>query len=782
MGNTQANDEEFQTDGVPGFLGYPAAEINLPTESSGFLEAFWIAEPSREHDLYVLFASEVEIETGEYEIHIQTSGKFQLNVDGETIISGPVRFASNFAEYYSHKINLGAGKHLISVIAHGEFLKTRTMAPLPNFVWFHLMRNGERIPLTWRAREITEYRATGLRISPLLGWVEWLESPLSWNLRKPNILEGHWQTISPVPELLKFTGPIVKSELKIPQLVKIQAKLLAQGRYRESFTGYDLDDLSSQFFLADLAPDKTLDTDGEWFRYDLGKIRIGHFTFTIVTESPASITIAYGERLTPFGGISPVVPLSTGATRMLQHFNVSSGESEIKPLQAMGARYIEIRVASKGIISIVDPSFSERDFIGPPKGSFQASDQLLNTIWSVGVETIRSSAEDSLVDSVRERAEWIGDVATSGAHLLSALWGDLTLVKRAILHAAACARKDGLVAGSGPGELIFLGSYSAMWVTLCLQVAIEEGSAEILKTFENVARANMHALKNLVNDHGENHWPWPFIDWGYVGQNQSNESINLPALLHFIRAIQSWEEWLIIIDRNDETPAWSTLREKLTKVAYETLPSSDSPYHSQTLAAAVGIIKNEVAAPTIINFLKDNFPYKNDGVRLRSPGELSENLATPYFTNYSLPIALEAGLGPSVAEIWKRNWGWFLEQGATTWWEVFDDRWSHCHYWSAAPTWQLSRFGLGLHPKLTKDGSFMKLRVNSFGFSEVHGRIHIPHGGLVDVHWTHQGDSLSYSLTTEQPFLLEYRDQLMPLDAGTHIFTLVNRAGTDIFL
>ncbi|MFP3822224.1 hypothetical protein SB658_26385, partial [Bacillus sp. SIMBA_008] len=71
---------------------------------------------------------------------------------------------------------------------------------------------------------------------------------------------------------------------------------------------------------------------------------------------------------------------------------------------------------------------------------------------------------------------------------------------------------------------------------------------------------------------------------------------------------------------------------------------------------------------------------------------------TPYFTNYSIPVLLDAGLGETVRNLWREGWGWMLTSGATTWWEVFDDRWSRCHAWSGAPTWQLSRFTLGLRP------------------------------------------------------------------------------------
>ena len=43
-------------------------------------------------------------------------------------------------------------------------------------------------------------------------------------------------------------------------------------------------------------------------------------------------------------------------------------------------------------------------------------------------------------------------------------------------------------------------------------------------------------------------------------------------------------------------------------------------------------------------------------------------------------------------------WGWALTQ-ANTWVEVFDSRWEKVHSWGGCPTWQLSKWALGLTPR-----------------------------------------------------------------------------------
>ena len=64
MSSADSNELDIETEGIPGFLGRPAAAIHRPLETSGFKDAFWIANPSRASDLQVLFATEIDVNAG----------------------------------------------------------------------------------------------------------------------------------------------------------------------------------------------------------------------------------------------------------------------------------------------------------------------------------------------------------------------------------------------------------------------------------------------------------------------------------------------------------------------------------------------------------------------------------------------------------------------------------------------------------------------------------------------------------------------------------------------
>jgi hypothetical protein len=255
------------------------------------------------------------------------------------------------------------------------------------------------------------------------------------------------------------------------------------------------------------------------------------------------------------------------------------------------------------------------------------------------------------------------------------------------------------------------------------------------------------------------------------------------VLSHFIKALSSWMQWLELIGKSDERKVWEVKYERMCALVSKNLQTFPAKYHAYTLAACNSIISNEIAAPIIRDFISAGFPYNQSAKRLRDPLNVVEGAITPYFTNYSMPVLIDSGNGVSAADIWRTNWGWMLEKGATTWWEVFDDRWSHCHYWSGAPTWQLSRYGLGLHPQLNKEGSSVILRVSDFGLASMKGRMHVPIGQWVDVEWKHISDEeISYSITNTKEFALYVKNEKVMLAPGEHHFSLMQKTGTDIFI
>lgn len=730
---------------APGTAGHPAAPVGFNRDHRLLSEAFWL-DTEHELDAHVGFRGYVDLPAGTYRIQAQAVSTFRVWVDDELVMHGPVRYVPAVPEVAEIELVLRAGIHRIELEAHHEGVTTRTNSPLPPFAWATLVSEDDEVHrLAWRARSLeANYPPTGRRTSPLLGWIEQQDLRVTpWRALADE--SPGWHDARPARDAQAALGVALAMPARSPLCAPAAMRRIGEGMYVDTYAGYVLDDPAVQFLLADPDPEPGRSPDGYWFRFDLERVRIGSIELTVFSEREAVVTVGYAERLTPDGRPSPVVALSTGPTAFVQRFLVPAGESVISPLQTLGGRYIEVRIETDGTAGLPSAAFRDRDLLGEPAGLFISGDDLLDRIWQVGLTTQRSAAEDAIVDSIRERGEWLGDVVSASLAIMHSGWGDTGLARRAVLHAAFAARPDGLVAGCGPGELIYLGTYAAQWTAACLSIAELEQSDELLHQLVDVARANVEAVSRRIADDGTNTLPWGFVDWGYeIGA----AGVDVAVLAHALLGVQAWRRWLRLIDRSVEADEWLREETRLSDLIRAYLPSSSSPYQATTLAARAGLVSAEDASTVILDSLQRGFPFDRDAPRLKNPTTWVKDAVTPYFTNYSVATLLDAGRGSDAREIWRTAWGWMLDEGATTWWEVFDDRWSRCHAWSGAPTWQMTQYVLGLKPSPNLDG--WTVRVNTLGMDSAKGIV--PLGGtMVRVSWEVQDDVVVWTGESDAP-------------------------------
>ena len=80
---------------------------------------------------------------------------------------------------------------------------------------------------------------------------------------------------------------------------------------------------------------------------------------------------------------------------------------------------------------------------------------------------------------------------------------------------------------------------------------------------------------------------------------------------------------------------------------------------------------------------------------------------SPFFEFFLLEVLAQEGRTEEFMKVIRSDWGFMIEQGATTFWEMWSNKSgrltrSHCHGWSAAPTYFLATEILGVRP--TKPG------------------------------------------------------------------------------
>ena len=713
-------------------------------------------------DQYVAFRATMDLDRDcEVEFRLLGAAWFGAWLDGEFLAQGPSRFHVAFPQYQSYRRTLRAGRHVLAIQVHHVGVPTRMLEDQPPFLYATAKCDGQQIPLRWKCSTLGGYVPKLRRINPQLGWAEWCDTRQVPNWQSPAYDDQLWPPPVTVERKLGKLAPLSTAN---PQAIFQKVKQMAAGRLAEMF-GYESDNPAARFFLRDLSP-ATLPPQGVWRRYDLGRVRLMQPRFVLDLPAGSVVEFAYAEYLTQ-DRVAPWITLSAGDSCHLDHYVARGGEQEFFPLTPKGSRFLEIHVlAPPEQVKFIEEEFLERSYYSESVGQFKCNDELLNRIWSVGVETHRACAEDALTDNpTRERGQWAGDVVTVGMDIAGVAFNDLRLCRRGLVQCAQSARKDGLIAGMCPGQDVFLSTYAAQWVTACMHYWELTGDRQLLVELFSAAEGNIAAFEQQRAPDGlKDALGWGFVDWGYVrNPGPSDMAVNL----HYLAALQDMQRWCAALRKTDRATYYKQIADDLRatinryyqaefKSGGEVWPRIG--YHRAALGLRLGFFQGADESACVA-FLKKHilscFPNDPNAPRLSDPNANNPRLITPYFGHFVLPLLIERGEMDFVLEQYRKCWGWALEDGRTTWLEVFDTRWSHCHQWAGCPTWQLSRYALGLQPRQDLGINHFVLALHPGSLTQAEGIVPLPGSDkAIKVKWVKRADGIHYRIETPVPIVL----------------------------
>ncbi|MDQ8193695.1 family 78 glycoside hydrolase catalytic domain [Coraliomargarita sp. SDUM461004] len=736
------------------------------------LNLFKIGE-GLETDSYWQLRAQVELaERTRVVLRFTGASWFELALNGDFIEEGPHRTPECAIEYQSVEFHLEPGLHVFAVLLHYEGVTTRLMeADVEPFFAYACELAGKSHALEWRIQKCEAFRRTGRRIGCVLGWSEWVDTRLlAKNWKLADFDDSDWTLMLPEVDLLKST-PINMAEM---QRHRCRCEVIEQGNLAP-MSMYDHDPAMS-FAIRDLNPTE-IPVGGLWWRYDLGRVQLGHVDFELDLPAGALVQVAYAESLTQ-GRVVPYLKSGGGTDSCpLDTFVAQGGRQKFRPMKPKGARYIELHVlANAASIRMHAFDFVERCYYPvSSEGSFETSDPLLNRIWQVGVDTLRSCAEDVITDNPsRERGQWLGDVVGPGMDILSVAYSDLRPLARGLRQAAQCAREDGLIPAVYPGTREYLPSFSIQWVSALPQYYKLGGDLAMLKELYPAACKNINFFEPYRVRGGLRRNPdlWNFVDWGYQGSasvflDNSPQDVSMdPALSFFyLKALKSLSWWAERIGQHEDVASYDAKYQTLLEELKQTSLSQFSPdmgFHSAALALGQGLFTDS-DCERCVEFLQEHiescFPNNLSAPRLSDTRVESTQLITPFFMHFVLPVLAENGAIEFVIEQFRSCWGWMLDQGVTTWFEVFDTRWSHCHQWSGCPTWIMSRYILGLQPRFDLGERVYHFRPMAGGMSYAKGTYPTSSGALIDLSWKLQDDGVfQCSIRTTENIRLQLAD------------------------
>jgi hypothetical protein len=395
------------------------------------------------------------------------------------------------------------------------------------------------------------------------------------------------------------------------------------------------------------------------------------------------------------------------------------------------------------------------------KGSFQCDDYLLNKIWDVGKQTLLCCMEDTFTDCpTYEQTYWVGD-GRNEALVCHTTFGNYDITRRCCRLPAWSLKRSDLTESQVPSAWQnILPAWCFLWVQMVWEqymfasdmALLREMYPFIAKMMNNIRKKYLDPQTGLFAITAWNMFDWTKIDDQHKLVTHNNmflagalqTTVRIAQTLGLKAQARDWQTWTADLTGRINKYLWSEKRQ-----AY-----IDSIHDDGTVSTSVSRPANTLA------LLYDLAPA--DRAKKILPLVLGEKtkdvvpFGSPFALFYLLEFYAKTGRFDKLAEIVRKEWGYMVQVGATTFWEMLGSTRSNCHAWSAAPTYFLSRYVLGVHPE---GPGFQKVlfQPQLLDLKYAQGTVPTPAGNIT-VHW--QRSRSEFKMEIENPAGLAARLQL----------------------
>jgi alpha-L-rhamnosidase len=197
---------------------------------------------------------------------------------------------------------------------------------------------------------------------------------------------------------------------------------------------------------------------------------------------------------------------------------------------------------------------------------------------------------------------------------------------------------------------------------------------------------------------------WVFLDWADLHKSPYSAVMNLM----YLQALRRAADVAQILGEEAHQQRWSQraahVEAMIDKFFWD--PEESCWRDGFDIAKGERVEKISQQANTL-GILLNLHPEHHAAIareRLYKPAKAKRSkivTGSPFFYAYVLEAMIQAGLRKEAIEIIKQRWGVMLDDGATTFYEIWDPTQgggSHCHAWSASPLFHLSQQILGAVP------------------------------------------------------------------------------------
>lgn len=371
------------------------------------------------------------------------------------------------------------------------------------------------------------------------------------------------------------------------------------------------------------------------------------------------------------------------------------------------------------------------------RGAFACSDERLNQIWDVGAHSVRCCSEDTYTDCpTYEQTFWVGD-ARNEALVDLVVNGDARLSAHSWLIAAESLQRSPIVESQVPSAWqCLLPTWSFLWMRWAYEHHLLTGDDALARRMIPYLDRNARGIEHHRSKRGLFNMPgWNMFDWAAMDTPSGGEVTHLNCL-----AVLGLRETAMLaerVGRKRHAVRWRELADQLAK-------SVNRHLWDARKRAYVDCIRPDGKSSPVFSQQTQTAAYIA-GVAIGVRGERCRQImerppigfvrtGSPFFMFFLLEAFARQNRIESVVDVIRSYWGKQVENGATTFWETYhpdEPRMtrSHCHGWSAAPTFFLTQHVLGVRP-ITPGYEVVQITPPPLNLSWARGRVPTPRGEI----------------------------------------------------
>jgi hypothetical protein len=339
-------------------------------------------------------------------------------------------------------------------------------------------------------------------------------------------------------------------------------------------------------------------------------------------------------------------------------------------------------------------------------GSFACSDPLLERIWRAGVRSVRCCSEDTYTDCpTYEQTHWVGD-ARNEALVDLVVSPDARLSRHCLIQAARSLERSPLVESHVPSSWQnILPAWSFLWMRWAQEHYQLTGDRALARRLLPYLGRQATNLRGFINKQGLiKIVGWNMFDWAKMDTPSGGVVTHLNCLA--VLGLRQSADLARKVGDPRRARAWDGLADGLAAAINKHLWSSKKKayvdsIHPDGVVSEVFSQQTQTAA-YIAGVATGRRARRCLQIIERAPRGFV-TAGSPFYMFFQLEGLARQGRWDEMVAVIRDYWGVQIQAGATTFWETYHPQAprqtrSHCHGWSAAPTFFLSHYVLGIQP------------------------------------------------------------------------------------